>query len=188
MSTINFRPAIRRDIFKFTIVALLSGLVFFICQGQVSKQFKSPKTSSKIYKIEKKIQKGISKLPYGELTIHGLFALIAIGFAFRTATTSIRLDPANIRIDEGIIIRKMESISLTAVKDHEITTNLLEQVLGICTLHVISNDKTSPVLKLRGLPKRIANDVYDHMRLNAANSVVELIKMDEAKRSQKDKV
>lgn len=127
----------------------------------------------------------MQKLPLDGNSVYLALGLIGLIVIIKTVSTNIKLDPATIRIDEGILIRRMESISFTAVKDHEITTNLWEMFLGICTLHVISNDPSCPKLKLRGLPRGLANEMYDFMRLNAANSIVELVKIQEAKNHKK---
>ncbi|MFH1709160.1 MAG: PH domain-containing protein [Planctomycetota bacterium] len=66
----------------------------------------------------------------------------------------------------GILVRHTDEMELIRVNDVTVRQNLLERLLGIGTVTVFSNDKTTPVIAMAALPGPEA--VKEHIRGAAA--------------------
>jgi uncharacterized membrane protein YdbT with pleckstrin-like domain len=62
----------------------------------------------------------------------------------------------NIQIIRGIFFRKKDYIELYRVVDYKETQNIIEQIFRLKTVHIISGDRTTPVLQIFGIDCNLA--------------------------------
>jgi membrane protein YdbS with pleckstrin-like domain len=62
---------------------------------------------------------------------------------------------SNYRIDheEGLLSKRIDTIELWHVDDVRMEQSVIDRMVGVGTIHIHSNDPTSPVLPLRSLPE-----------------------------------
>jgi membrane protein YdbS with pleckstrin-like domain len=79
-------------------------------------------------------------------------------------TKAIRYKITNYRIDieRGIIARRINTMELWHVDDINFDQGFLERILGVGTITVFSNDKTTPKLIIHGLPS--PRPLFDSMK------------------------
>ena len=101
-------------------------------------------------------------------------ALMAIAFyiILDTKTKKYKFDNFSVDQEEGIISRKYGSIDMTHVTDFEISKNILQRTLGVATIKIISKDKTTPELNIRGISDGEAKVIFEFLRSNSTNSMV----------------
>lgn len=54
-------------------------------------------------------------------------------------------------ITSGVINRKSDYLEYYRIKDYTLSRSLIERVFGLCTLCIISTDRTNPLLKLSNI-------------------------------------
>lgn len=79
-------------------------------------------------------------------------------------TKAVRYKITNYRIDieRGIIARRINTMELWHVDDINFDQGLLERILGVGTITIFSNDKTTPKLSIHGLPS--PRPLFDSMK------------------------
>jgi membrane protein YdbS with pleckstrin-like domain len=108
--------------------------------------------------------------------------VIGIGMMFvpLLLIKSIRYRVSNYRIDyeRGILSRRVDTLELWHVDDLSLHQSLLDRMLGVGTITVRSNDKSTPTLLLSGVPH--PRPLFDNLkqRVIAVKRQRGVIKMD----------
>ena len=89
-----------------------------------------------------------------------------------------RLTNTRIDTEEGILNIKNGTIWLWKVDDIQLNRTIIDRVLGVGTITIISNDQTSPDLKLRSLPH--PQDLFNELkrRVDVAKRQRGVVRMD----------
>lgn len=66
-------------------------------------------------------------------------------------------------IKEGVFSNRFNFLELYRVKDYSVYQSLLMRLFNIMDIQLITSDKTTPILNLRGIPK---SDVFNLIRKN----------------------
>lgn len=81
---------------------------------------------------------------------------------FRIRTQRYKITRRLIEREQGLIIKKVDSLDLARVKDVQLRQSLVERLLNVGTIVVFSGDKTDPVLLIEAIPE--ARPVYEKLR------------------------
>jgi membrane protein YdbS with pleckstrin-like domain len=73
-----------------------------------------------------------------------------------------RITDRTIDYEVGIFSKRVETLQLWRVHDLEFRQSFLHRLLGIATIHVITNDATDPDLSIRGLPA--SREIFDRLK------------------------
>jgi membrane protein YdbS with pleckstrin-like domain len=74
--------------------------------------------------------------------------IIAAYCNVRRNTTTYTLTTQRLRIEWGVLFRQLHELELYRVKDTSIQAGLLDRAFGVCDIHIISTDRSTPRLKL----------------------------------------
>jgi len=55
--------------------------------------------------------------------------------------------------ERGIIVKRVDRLDLSRVKDVQLVQNLIERMLRIGTIEILSSDRTDPLMRLEAIPK-----------------------------------
>ncbi len=72
---------------------------------------------------------------------------------FRRKGFHVRITTDTIDIETGIFSKRIDTIQLWRVRDIDFQQSLVDRMLGVSTLHILSNDKENPSVSLRGVPE-----------------------------------
>jgi membrane protein YdbS with pleckstrin-like domain len=111
-------------------------------------------------------------------------ALIVIGLLcfiipwIRIHTVRYRISNYRIDYERGLVTKRIDTLELWHVEDIDFKQGLLDRILGVGTIDVMSNDKTTPRLELHGLPK--PREIFDALkqRVIAVKRQSGVLKMD----------
>ncbi len=88
--------------------------------------------------------------PLGLLLILLPLPWVIIEF-LKTKTVRITLTTERLRIESGILSRKVEEIELYRVKDTELAKAVWQRMLGLGTVHLVTSDPTMPRITLESI-------------------------------------
>lgn len=96
----------------------------------------------------------------------------------KTKSVAYKITNYRIDIERGIIARRINTMELWHVDDINLDQGVLERLLGVGTITIFSNDKTTPRLPIRGLPS--PRPLFDSLkqRIIAVKRQRGVIKMD----------
>ncbi len=98
----------------------------------------------------------------------GVLSLVLVGLIWililntRRKNLRYRITHRTIDYEVGTFSKKIETLQLWRVHDLEFRQSFLERLLGVATIHVITNDATDPELSIRGLPASRA--IFDQLK------------------------
>jgi membrane protein YdbS with pleckstrin-like domain len=72
---------------------------------------------------------------------------------FRRKGLHVRITTDTIDIETGIFSKRIDTLQLWRIRDIDFQQSLMERILGVSTVHIISNDKENPNVLLRGIPE-----------------------------------
>lgn len=64
--------------------------------------------------------------------------------------------------ERGIVVKRVDSLDLSRVKDVQLVQNLMERILRIGTIEILSSDRTDPLMRIEAIPK--PRPVYEKLR------------------------
>ncbi|QOV89453.1 PH domain-containing protein [Humisphaera borealis] len=96
----------------------------------------------------------------------------------KTKAIAFKITNYRIDVERGIIARRINTMELWHVDDISFDQGFIERVLGVGTIFVYSNDKTTPKLRIHGLPS--PRPLFDSLkqRIIAVKRQRGVIKMD----------
>jgi membrane protein YdbS with pleckstrin-like domain len=74
----------------------------------------------------------------------------------KTKTVRITLTTERLRIESGILSRRIEEIELYRVKDTELAKAVWQRLLGLGTVHLVTSDPTMPRITLESIKNAVA--------------------------------
>lgn len=92
--------------------------------------------------------------------------------AIEVKSKGYRINCITLDHDDGIFNTRKNSIEMTHIYDFQLTENIFQRLIGVATLRVISKDKTTPELFIRGISHHDAEEGFEFLRLNSINSMV----------------
>ncbi len=110
---------------------------------------------------EKIIFEGHPDIIYSFSVYLSLFILFPY-YWYKRIMIKYRITSQRIRIETGIINRKIENIELYRIDDFELAYPILMRILGYGILIIKSTDRNAPVINLYGLPN--AEAIYEKLR------------------------
>ena len=151
------------------------GAIFlvFLIETKIPEYPVSLGTLTKIPQLKHKVNLEHSEIYKGKKFLELLIALLVWREAMKVMARKYELDLRSFRQNEGLFVQVRGAIDLTLITDSEVTANAFERMLGLATLKVISKDTTTPEFIVRGLDSDDANEMFDFLRENSVNSVVE---------------
>lgn len=95
-----------------------------------------------------------------------------------TRTQRYRISNYRIDYERGILSRKIDTMELWHVDDISFRQSLIDRILNVGTIEIVSNDRSSPDLLMRGLPN--PRPLFDSLksRIIAVKRQRGVIKMD----------
>ena len=79
-------------------------------------------------------------------------AIVLSTSVMRLRTTKYRLTNQRLVVEQGILSRTLDEVDLRTVDDSGFSQSPLERLQGIGTVWVVSSDRSTPRLTLRGIP------------------------------------
>ena len=79
-------------------------------------------------------------------------AIVLSVSVMRLRTTNYRLTNQRLTVEEGILNRALDEVDLRTVDDSGFSQSPLERLQGIGTVWIVTSDRTTPRLALRGIP------------------------------------
>ncbi len=97
----------------------------------------------------------------------GLPLALAGGLMFGYVYLSLRclrykITSRLIERERGILVKRVDSLDLSRVKDVQLVQNLMERVLRIGTIEILSSDRSDPMMRIEALPT--PRPVYEKLR------------------------
>ncbi len=80
----------------------------------------------------------------------------------RQLTTQYKLSSRRIETEEGILLKRVESLELWRVLDVRYEQSLLDRIFGIAKIELISTDQTNQKLIMHGLPNH--RELFEKLR------------------------
>lgn len=74
----------------------------------------------------------------------------------KTKTVKITLTSERLRIESGILSKRIEEIELYRVKDTELEKTVWQRVLGLGTVHMVTSDPTMPRITLGSIKNAVS--------------------------------
>ena len=86
------------------------------------------------------------------------------------------LSPEIIRLQQGIVFKRVDQVELFRMKDYIVLQPLLLQVFGLMHLILKSTDPVNPVIKLQGIPaSNLADTIRQYVQeARKHNQIVEI--------------
>jgi len=81
---------------------------------------------------------------------------------FRRIGLRIKVTTETIDLERGVFGKRIDTIQLWRVKDIDFRQSLMERILGVATIHVLSQDQENPNIVLRGLSG--GRTLFDELR------------------------
>lgn len=200
-SSFNQKPSlkmnlsIRANIHKFTVL----GVIIFLVLTAISS---IPAQGLRIYDIlgKPEVSKATSKWWLNILSyrisdstmtlplyiILGAAILMILYYIIDAKMTEYSINFRYIEIKKGVFNRTFDTIDLVLVKDQVLERPFIFRILGISRLIILSNDKSTPELKISAVDANKANSFLDFIRQNAyQNSTEYWIAKDRRRRNEK---
>jgi len=92
----------------------------------------------------------------------GAGLLILAALYLKVKTKNYRITSMSIECGEGILHRRYNSLENWRIKDLQLNQGLFDRLFGTGKLTIVSADKLSPVMFLKGLPD--AKNLYDNLK------------------------
>lgn len=73
-----------------------------------------------------------------------------------------RITNLRIEVERGLISKRIENIDLFRVQDVQLQISIIDRAIGIGSVLVKSTDKTTPTIKIRGVPE--PRRIYDDLK------------------------
>jgi membrane protein YdbS with pleckstrin-like domain len=122
---------------------------------------------SKTVSDNEKVKQAVRYVRYIPLALAGLFTLIVwVRMMLFVHSLKYRLTSERLFITAGLLSKHMDELDLFRVNDVTLSQSFLDRMFGIGTVTVISNDETTPVIEMKGIPDSFT--VKEHIR-NAAS-------------------
>ena len=101
------------------------------------------------------------------LAIVGAALCLSCGLMLLYVILSIRsrrykIDTRLIEREQGLLMKRVDSLDLARVKDVELTQSLVQRILNIGTIEVFSTDRLNPLLVIEALPN--PRPIYEKLR------------------------
>lgn len=119
----------------------------------------------------------------------GLFIclLMSIYYVIEAKMTQYNINFRFLEIKKGVFNRTFDTIDLVHIKDQILERPLWFRILGLSRLIILSNDKTTPELKISAVDSKKAVLFLDFIRQNAYGNATEYwIAKDRRRRNEKD--
>lgn len=97
-----------------------------------------------------------------------VFVLISV------RSNHITITGRSIDTEHGFLVTTTSTVDVTKIKDVEMKRSILDKLLGTASVTVFSSDFTTPELRLTGLSRKDATEVFEAVKANSVNSLVEL--------------
>ena len=193
--SLSMRLSIRANVHKFLVI----GIIAFFSLLAYSK---IPASGLRVYDILGKpaVTKSTSKF-WLHMLSHRIEAstmlnpiylilficlVMAIYYVIDAKTTEYNVNFRFIEIKQGVFNRKFDTIDLIHVKDQILERPLYFRLLGISRLIILSNDKSTPVLRIAAVNAHMAQLFLDFLRQNAYQNATEYwIAKDRHRRNEK---
>lgn len=194
-SSLKMNLSIRANIHKFTFL----GVIIFLVLTAISS---IPEQGLRIYDIlgKPEVSKATSKWWLNILSyriddstmilplyiILGMAVLMFLYYIIDAKMTEYSINFRYIEIKKGVFNRTFDTIDLVLVKDQILERPFVFRILGISRLIILSNDKSTPELRISAVDARKANSFLDFIRQNAyQNSTEYWIAKDRRRRNEK---
>lgn len=102
------------------------------------------------------------------LGVWAFAALLAFAAWFKVRFLVYRVTTERVEIERGWIGKRIENLDMFRVLDVRLNIGLFDRLVGIGNVKVISSDKTTPSVIIRGLPN--ARMVYDRLKREAVRA------------------
>ena len=94
-----------------------------------------------------------------------------IKFRFKLKSTKYTLTPQRLTVEKGIFSKNISNLELWRVVDIQIKQNFSQVSMGGCTIELITQDVSDPVLHIDGLPIKKGKEMYDIINKYVNHSV-----------------
>jgi len=91
--------------------------------------------------------------------------LIALRAWFNVRFLVYRVTTDRVEVERGFIAKRLDNLDMFRVQDVRLNIGILDRLVGIGNVNVISTDKTTPTMTIRGLPD--ARTVYERLKREA---------------------
>jgi len=91
--------------------------------------------------------------------------LILIGLYITIKTRDYKISDLLIENEQGLINRKHNSLDNWRIKDIQLNQGFFDRIFNTGSISIVSIDKLSPVLVIRGLPN--AEEIYEKIKVSA---------------------
>ena len=167
METIEINPKIRSKIYVFLFCI---GLSFFIDNKIPEKQINLTGNFSILKRKEVILTteniKTIKTYADSTLLLVALFSIIDV------MTRKYKISNITFDQEEGIINKKYGSIDMTHILDFEIQENIFQRIIGVANIRILSRDKTTPQLTVKGISHSDARIAFEFLKVNTVGSMV----------------
>ena len=98
----------------------------------------------------------------------GVLSLVVVGLVWilvlelRRKGTRYKLTGRTIDFETGVFSKQIETVQLWRVQDIDFCHSFIDGVLGIANIHITTTDRSTPEIKLRGLPA--SREVFERLK------------------------
>lgn len=126
----------------------------------------------------KALSKVIINVPDLKGVIFSVAALSLLFFSYyviQAKTSWVKYDIRSINTSNGFlsVVLAKNNVDMHRIVDVVLKRGILDRILKMSMIEIHSNDKTHPVLKIRGLCRDDADELFNHINEYAMNSLVE---------------